>query len=145
MEILAFTHITVDYEAPHSSSRPIDLPTLALPRLLNSRWLGLTAALSLAMVMAAPGAMAMVRLGDTGAEVSSLQTGLQRAGYPVGGVDGIFGSGTENALIRFQTEHGLVADGIAGPVTLSKLDAVNAASDSSGGTSATRTGNFWFC
>lgn len=138
MEILAFTLIAVDHDTPHGRSPSIERPTFSLPALPNSRWIGLTtAALSLAAVIAAPGAMAMVRLGDTGAEVSSLQTSLQRAGYPLGGIDGIFGSGTENALIRFQTEYGLVADGIAGPATLSKLAEVN--TSTSGSTSAGTT------
>ena len=138
MEVLAFTHIAVDHETPHGYPCPsIDSPPVKLPHLASGRWVGLTTtALSLAIIMAAPGAIALVRLGDRGEEVSTLQTGLQQAGYPVGGVDGIFGSGTENALIRFQTEYGLVADGIAGPASLAKLAEVNGANTPSG-TSAT--------
>jgi peptidoglycan hydrolase-like protein with peptidoglycan-binding domain len=36
-------------------------------------------------------------------------------------VDGYFGAGTERALTRFQRAHGLAADGIAGPRTLTAL------------------------
>jgi peptidoglycan hydrolase-like protein with peptidoglycan-binding domain len=36
-------------------------------------------------------------------------------------VDGYFGPGTERALVRFQRVHGLAADGIAGPRTLTAL------------------------
>lgn len=137
MEVLAFTHIAVDHETPYGYPCPsIEPPSMRLPHLPSGRWVGLTTtALSLAIIMAAPGAIALVRLGDRGEEVSTLQTGLQQAGYPVGGVDGIFGSGTESALIRFQTEYGLVADGIAGPATLARLAEANAATG--GGTSAT--------
>ena len=39
-------------------------------------------------------------------------------------VDRHFGSGTFGAVLRFQEEHGLVADGIVGPKTIAKLEAV---------------------
>lgn len=140
MELLAFTQIAMDYETPHSSAvRTLSIPSITCPSIPSARWIGLaTAAVSLAIIAAAPGAIALVRLGDTGDDVSSLQQGLQQAGYPVGVVDGVFGSGTENALISFQTEYGLIADGIAGPATLAKLSEVNAASND-GGTSASAT------
>ena len=35
--------------------------------------------------------------------------------------DGIFGRGTERALVRWQESNGLTADGIAGPQTLNTL------------------------
>ncbi|MEM9218933.1 MAG: peptidoglycan-binding protein [Cyanobacteria bacterium P01_F01_bin.150] len=126
MEILAFTLVAVNHETPHDRHyRPIDWSSIPIPHLPSGQWIGLmTTALSLAIVMAAPGAIALVRLGDTGSEVSTLQTELQRAGYSIG-VDGIFGSGTEAVLIEFQTQNGLVADGIAGPETLAKLQDVN--------------------
>lgn len=41
-----------------------------------------------------------------------------------GGVDGDFGSLTEQAVRAFQAEHGLAVDGIVGPVTLGRLDTV---------------------
>ena len=37
------------------------------------------------------------------------------------GADGIFGAGTERALKAWQSDNGLVADGVAGPSTLGKL------------------------
>ena len=37
------------------------------------------------------------------------------------GADGAFGPGTERALQAWQVANGLVADGIAGPMTLEKL------------------------
>ena len=124
MELLALTHVSVDYENPrlYHQSRFIVLFPLIRPS-----WLGLAAlTLSLSLIMTAPGAIALVRRGDTGEEVTALQTALRDAGYPVMVVDGIFGAGTENALISFQTEYGLVADGIAGDLTLAKLEEVNA-------------------
>ena len=50
----------------------------------------------------------------------------------MGGVDGDFGSLTEQAVRAFQAEHGLAVDGIVGPVTLRRLDAVVATAPSTG-------------
>jgi peptidoglycan hydrolase-like protein with peptidoglycan-binding domain len=58
--------------------------------------------------------------GDSGAGVSDLQRLLSNAGYFVPQT-GYFGSATENALIAFQRDYGLVADGLAGPATLDAL------------------------
>jgi len=55
--------------------------------------------------------------GSTGAEVELLQLALNRAGYGPLKTDGIFGSMTKAALMRFQALNGLAADGIAGPLT----------------------------
>ena len=50
-----------------------------------------------------------------------LQERLVNLGYDTNGVDGIFGSGTQNAVIRFQAKHKLVTDGIVGKNTWKKL------------------------
>ncbi|MBQ8533967.1 MAG: peptidoglycan-binding protein [Clostridia bacterium] len=66
--------------------------------------------------------MKTLRIGDTGPAVYFLQTALLRAGYLLdGGVDGIFGANTENAVKRFQQENSLVADGVAGERTNTAL------------------------
>lgn len=57
-----------------------------------------------------------LRSGMRTPAVTSLQRALCALGYPVA-VDGIFGPVTENALRHFQRDHGLVPDGIAGPLT----------------------------
>lgn len=56
-----------------------------------------------------------VRLGSRGPTVAAVQTALGI------GSDGVFGPGTEASLKAWQKYHGLTADGIAGPTTLSKL------------------------
>lgn len=61
-----------------------------------------------------------LRNGDTGADVRELQARLISAGYSVER-DGWFGDNTEAAVRAFQRRVGLVADGIAGPKTLSTL------------------------
>ncbi len=64
---------------------------------------------------------AISRYGSTGTEVTNIQTRLKAWGYYKGAVDGIYGSGTTNAVKSFQSKNGLTADGIAGPATLTKI------------------------
>jgi len=58
--------------------------------------------------------------GKKGDDVAQLQFRLVERGYldDWGDVDGIFGSGTYNAVWQYQSDHGLYADGIAGSATL---------------------------
>jgi N-acetylmuramoyl-L-alanine amidase len=60
-----------------------------------------------------------LRRGDRGREVVDLQTRLQALGLDLGnrGIDGVFGPQTELAVKAFQQSHGLLADGLVGPVT----------------------------
>lgn len=53
--------------------------------------------------------------------VKRLQRRLVAAGFPPGPIDGRYGVLTEQAVIGFQTAHGLQRDGIAGPVTRAAL------------------------
>jgi N-acetylmuramoyl-L-alanine amidase/peptidoglycan L-alanyl-D-glutamate endopeptidase CwlK len=54
--------------------------------------------------------------GATGAEVERLQNDLNRLGYSVR-VDGLFSEATEAAVMEFQRQHSLTADGVVGPQT----------------------------
>ena len=69
----------------------------------------------------APADYAMLKKGSRGSDVKSLQQRLNDLGYGCGVADGIYGSGTEEAVRRFQGVNGLTTDGIAGPVTQAKL------------------------
>ena len=51
----------------------------------------------------------------------TVQKKLKNWGYYFGKVDGIYGSGTRTAVIKFQKKNGLVADGIVGPKTAAAL------------------------
>lgn len=61
--------------------------------------------------------------GDKGDAVRAYQRDLLRAGYAVGnaGADGWFWHATLAATLKFQADHGLLVDGVAGPVTLGRL------------------------
>lgn len=61
--------------------------------------------------------MSILRRGDKGSDVVTLQTALTRAGYSPGTIDGIFGSNTEAAVKNFQRVMGLTVDGIVGSKT----------------------------
>ena len=73
------------------------------------------------MLCTAVSSNALSKQGSRGDEVSAIQTKLRESGYYNGKIDGIFGSGTKNALISFQKDNGLTADGIAGSKTLQAL------------------------
>ena len=75
---------------------------------------------------------ALSRYGSTGTEVRNIQNVLKRLGYYTGAVDGIYGSGTKNAVLRFQRDCGLTQDGICGPVTLLYLGLDSGGSSASG-------------
>ncbi len=61
------------------------------------------------------------KYGSRGEEVKKIQTKLKNWGYYNGGVDGVYGSKTFEAVKKFQRKNGLTVDGIAGEKTLSAL------------------------
>lgn len=68
----------------------------------------------------------LLRTGETGQNVRSLQQNLHRLGYTTQAgaplsIDGIFGQDTEHAVRAFQRDHGLKEDGIAGPRTMGAI------------------------
>ena len=65
-----------------------------------------------------------LRKGSTGVYVTLLQSELIQHGYDCGasGADGVFGKATLAALMAFQKDHGLTADGVCGPRTWNAID-----------------------
>jgi hypothetical protein len=63
-----------------------------------------------------------LKKGSRGDAVRELQRKLTSLGYDTKGVDGIFGSNTEQAVLQFQRDHRLTADGIVGPATKKALE-----------------------
>jgi len=65
-----------------------------------------------------------LRIGSRGPMVRHRQHQLKMLKYYHGRVDGIFGNLTKQAVLQFQTDHGLVPDGVIGPATAAALDRV---------------------
>lgn len=84
-----------------------------------------------------------LKYGDSGSRVTELQTALVKLGYNTNGVDGRFGAGTQRAVISFQKDNGLEADGLAGTKTLEllykKADGTSSSSGSGTSSGLTRT------
>lgn len=78
-----------------------------------------------------------LKKGSSGTAVKNLQNKLKKLGYYSGTADGNYGSGTENAVKKFQKAKGLSADGVAGPSTLKAINNTNESSDNS-----TSSGNY---
>jgi hypothetical protein len=84
--------------------------------------------------------MPVLKLGSSGAEVTSLQQRLKELGFDPNGVDGHFGAGTQAAVIAFQQANKLETDGKVGPGTAAALGLNNGAGTPSGSTSGATTG-----
>lgn len=66
-----------------------------------------------------------IQWGSSGSGVAELQRELIAIGYlPDGSDDGIYGEQLFNAIVEFQGDHGLVADGAAGSETRAAIDFV---------------------
>ncbi len=74
-----------------------------------------------------------LKLGMTGDSVYTMQEKLYQLGYYSGRPDGVFGTGTFNAVIRFQTDYNLDTDGVVGLGTMQALEKLSstAAADNS--------------
>ncbi|MGY4688446.1 C40 family peptidase [Salibacterium sp. K-3] len=66
----------------------------------------------------------MLRYESSGDEVTTLQEDLRELDYMKMEPSGVYGEVTENAVKSFQKDHDLTADGIAGPRTMEKMEAV---------------------
>ena len=60
------------------------------------------------------GGYPLIRQGSRGNYVCIAQDDLNTLGYKTGGLDGVFGTQTTNAVKRYQTSRGLASDGIIG-------------------------------
>lgn len=83
--------------------------------------IGLVNLMILLMLWNSGGAAALSKYGSRGGEVAQIQERLQELGYDPGTADGIFGTRTQQAVIAFQQDMGLDADGIVGKNTLAAL------------------------
>ncbi len=89
---------------------------------MKRHWLLRVLALALALCLCTASAVAeTLKKGDKGASVVILQQALQRVGYAVGNIDGVFGTQTDSAVRAFQQANGLKVDGKAGTATQTLL------------------------
>ncbi|MGM9527144.1 MAG: spore cortex-lytic enzyme [Oscillospiraceae bacterium] len=79
-------------------------------------------ALNIALIfMASDADAASYKRGSSGETVSKIQETLKNQGFYSGAVDGVYGSGTEQAVKAFQQAYGLSVDGKAGTQTLAAM------------------------
>lgn len=97
----------------------------------------------LVISLAQSASAASYKRGSSGEVVRQIQTKLKNWGYYSGDVDGIFGSGTETAVKKFQKKNGLSVDGKVGNATLKALGLQTSSSgdSSSGGSGGTSSGS----
>ena len=77
------------------------------------------------------GGFPTLRRGSLSNYVLIAQDDLNTLGYRTGGLDGVFGTQTVNAVKYFQRKNGLVVDGIAGKNTLEAMGIFSSSSSSS--------------
>ena len=87
----------------------------------RARLLGILAGVLALLLLGNLAQAATYRQGDSGEAVRTIQQKLKRWGYYDGEVDGVFGSRTRQAVIKFQQKNGLTADGVVGNNTLQAL------------------------
>jgi len=73
-----------------------------------------------------------------GDDVAELQSRLARLGFDTGRVDGIFGPQTARALAAFQSDSGLVVDGVCGAATAQSIRRVSSQTGSGPGIAVLR-------
>lgn len=64
---------------------------------------------------------AIINAKSSSSDIKLIQKKLKNWGYYSGKVDGIYGQGTKNAVIKFQKRNGLAVDGIVGNKTLAAM------------------------
>jgi peptidoglycan hydrolase-like protein with peptidoglycan-binding domain len=138
MESLAYLHLALANEAPIDADYNAATETWESLKqfgrgAMNHLWwtqkkLSTAATVSLLSLSLALGILGMatqvsaaVQQGDRGTEVSAVQQRLQELGYLKTNATGYFGSLTKEALMRFQQDKGLVADGVVTTDTLVAL------------------------
>ncbi|MHB1315816.1 MAG: spore cortex-lytic enzyme [Christensenellales bacterium] len=77
-----------------------------------------------------------LKQGSSGSVVRQIQQRLKNWGYYTGSVDGIYGSRTTAAVKKFQSNNGLVADGVVGQRTAAKIGISLSGADSTTGGAA---------
>ena len=93
---------------------------------MTKRWVIIIAAVLLVLAVFPATALAteryeILKIGDEDEYVQQLQEKLKELGFFSGRATGYYGTVTQKAVINYQRDAGLAADGKAGPVTLASL------------------------
>lgn len=67
------------------------------------------------------GSSDVYKYGSTGSDVLYIQTALKKLGYYSGSLSGHYGNKTTQAVMDFQRDNGLSADGVVGAKTMAKI------------------------
>ena len=86
------------------------------------RVISLIITVTLLLTISFSSAQSLSKIGSQGEEVRQIQIQLKNLGYFNDKIDGIYGKQTKEAVIKFQMDNNLIADGIAGTKTLEKLN-----------------------
>ena len=119
MDGLAYLHLAESWETPAAQIRSPNA-TKHL-NLASTPLLFFTICLTILNIVN-PALAIKMQKGDSGAEVTELQTTLQDAGYFRNQPTGFYGAVTQAAVKKFQAENNLKVDGIVGPKTFSALN-----------------------
>jgi peptidoglycan hydrolase-like protein with peptidoglycan-binding domain len=124
METFGYIHLALAYETVTEADIVPVWEELKLFERLNWRKLSsrasihfLSLVVGLSLLAIASQALAGVKLGSRGEDVKVVQQRLQELGYFNSRPNGNFGSLTRTAVIRFQRDNGLTADGEVGRET----------------------------
>ena len=105
---------------------------------MKKRIFSILMALLIAYCCAVPARGATVlEVGSRGSDVIKVQNRLIQWGYLNGTADGRYGEATRNAVIRFQRNNGLTADGRVGPSTAAAMGVTLSGSSASSSASIT--------
>lgn len=86
------------------------------------RVISLIITVTLLLTISFSSAQSLSKIGSQGEEVRQIQLQLKNLGYFNDKIDGIYGKQTKEAVVKFQMDNNLIADGIAGTKTLEKLN-----------------------
>nr|WP_244213957.1 cell wall hydrolase [Paenibacillus barcinonensis] len=116
-DIDVMQQITVSRKVTHGRGRKSGKRAGRISMLLGA------CAMTLGLTVAAPSAGAQkLEQGIRSEHVVQLQEQLSELGYFDAGVTGYYGTITKSAVLEFQQAQGLSADGVAGPITLERLN-----------------------
>ena len=105
---------------------------------MKKKILSIVLALLIAACCAAPARGATVlEVGSRGSDVIKVQNRLIQWGYLNGTADGRYGEATRNAVLRFQRNNGLTADGRVGASTAAAMGVTLSGSSSSSSAATT--------